>query len=412
MKALVIVCAFIMGCASAHKNLQELDVSRAMIPMEAAETIVTIDGPSGKGGGAVVGGAKGAGVGVGTAAVVCIASGPMYPFCLAGGSMLFGGVGTFLGAGYGAATAEYSDKVKEKQAMLIDALMALEANQNLAPLVYKKSLESTTLKLSPKDKTSLTADPEWTLRIALDEFSTDGSGPDGPYSLLLSARVEIIRPGENKPAYSKAYQANSPVPMITAKWRANNDEPVRSALNDLLATLATEISNDLKPIQLRLGKPVEDYKVHLQPVSTEMKTELIPVIETSQSPSPVKKGTYNPNQNNLFDTTTGVNWIIVDSNPVDLSTANTICASLETGDKKRYKVPSLLEFEDLWEKYKNNEHIRIFKKREYCTDGKHNFTRSAYVQTFSFASGSEGLPSQLNAAYLTCVSKKKDGVNK
>jgi hypothetical protein len=76
--------------------------------------------------------------------------------------------------------------------------------------------------------------------------------------------------------------------------------------------------------------------------------------------------------------------------------------TIVAGDKRKYRVPSLNEFEVLWKKYKNDEHIGVFKKREYCTDGKHISSKSAYTQTFSFESGNSG---QLYASYLTCVGK-------
>ena len=142
-----------------------------------------------------------------------------------------------------------------------------------------------------------------------------------------------------------------------------------------------------------------------KPQTADAKTEPGTVIESkdSQSSYPAGKEPGDNRQPTLFDTRTGMSWIIVSSGPVDLTTAKSICASLETGDKKKYRVPSLREFEELWNRYQNDERISIFKKREYITDSKNLFGTITYPQTFSFVSGNPGKPGQLNAAYLTCV---------
>lgn len=426
MRFLAGLCILVLvGCTSVPKSPQELKISRVSILAGDNETKVEIAGLPGKGTGAAIGGGAGAGVGAGVglglAPVLCAGTGMAYPGCVGFYLLLATGSGVAAGSGIGAVTTESASVVQTKRGMLSEALIALDASQNLAPLVYKNSLEPSTVTASPNDKAAATTDPEWTLRITLDEFATVGSGPDKPYSLQLSASIEIRRIVDQESVFRKDYQANSPLPMTTAEWRANDDEPVFLALDGLLATLATEISNDLKPIQLSLDQPMESYKVHVMPVATEVQEESVaaltneagmkagsvgvPQSQTVNGLPLVEKETSNPDESRLFDTTTGLNWIIVPTNPVDLSSANIICASLETGDDRKYRVPSLREFKDLWKKYKNDERIRIFKKREYCTDGKHNLQRTAYVRTFSFSSGSEGSPSQIRAADLTCVSK-------
>jgi hypothetical protein len=288
--------------------------------------------------------------------------------------------------------------------MLTEGLNSLDANKYLATLVYKKSLESLALQPSQADSASTAANHEWTLSIGLDKFATVGSGPDTPYSLQLSARIEAIRLGDKEPAFIKEYQATSPIKKTTAEWRANADEPVRSALDGMLAALATDISNDLRPIQLSLDQPLEDYRVSVEPMATEMKTLPGAVLksEVNQSPSLAQEETSNPEQNNLFDPISSLKWVVVDSSPVDLRTANNICKTLDVGDKRIYRVPSLKEFEDLWKRYKNDERIHIFKKREFSTDGREFLSKSAYTRTFSFMNGNSG---QLYAAYLTCVGK-------
>jgi hypothetical protein len=408
-----------MGCTSVPKTPQELKISRASIVAGDNETKVDIDGWPDKTAGAVVGGAKGAGIGVGSAAVLCLAAGPMYPVCIIGAIPL-GTLGATVGTVAGAVTTESADSVEIKRSMLTEELSSLDANKYLATLVYKKSLESLALQPSQADSASTAANPEWTLRIGLDEFATVGSGPDTPYSLQLSARIEAIRLGDKESAFIKEYQATSPIQKTTAEWRVNNVELVWSALDGLLSTLATDITNDWMPIQLSLDKTLEDYNVPVKPKTIEMRAEPVAALtsdtspktgpgaslesETVQSPPHTQDETSNPDQSYLFDPVTRLNWTVVASGPVDLGTANSVCGSLETGDKKN-RVPSLREFEELWKRYKNDECISIFKKREYITDSKNLFGRVTYPQTFSFTSGTPGQPSQLRAAYLTCVSQ-------
>ena len=285
MRAIVLLCVFVLGCTGVPMTPQKLNINRAKIPVEADKTKVTIDGPSGKGGAAVEGAALGGGYGVGTAAVGCIPTGPLYPFCFAIISIVAGSSLALTGAVIEAVQAEDSDRVDEKQAMLTGALITLEASQNLAPLVYRKSLESPAVNPFQGDRASDAADSEWVLRIALQEFATIGSGSDRPYWLKLSARVEIMRMGGKEPVFIKGYQTKSPLQMTTTEWRGNNDELVRSALDDMLTTLATDIANDLLPMQLSLAQPLEDYKVSVEPLAEESKTK----------PDVIPKG--NPDRN-------------------------------------------------------------------------------------------------------------------
>lgn len=273
MRALVLLCVFVLGCTGVPMTPQKLHINRAKIPVEADRTKVTIDGPSGKGGAAVEGAALGGGYGVGTAAVGCIPTGPLYPFCFAVISIVAGSSLALTGAAIEAVQAEDSDRVDEKQAMLTEALISLDASQNLAPLVYKKSLDSPAVNPLQGDRASDATGPEWTLRIMLQEFATIGSGSDRPYWLTLSARVVIQRLGDKEPVFIKGYQARSSLQMTTAEWRANNDEPVRSALDGMLATLAIDISNDLLPIPLSLDQPLENYKVSVESLAEESKTK-------------------------------------------------------------------------------------------------------------------------------------------
>lgn len=420
--SLVVASILTTGCAGAPKSPQQadlsragaitedcqLDLSRAMAIAGDNDTVVMVEGIPGKGRGAATGGAIGAGAGLFLGTLTCVATGPfLFAPCMGivvPSTTAAGAVGGALG---GVQISESADDMAAKRGMLTEALRDPIASQRLVNLVVQQRLEVVAVAPQSMEKTQTTTVPEGILRIALSELATVGSGPDIPYLLQASATLEVVRTGEGSPCFVKNFQVLSPMKMSTEEWRANGDEPVRSALDGMLATLATYISNDLMPIQLELDRPLEDYKVSVELVATEMKTEPVAVLtsEANQSPSLVDKKISKPDQARLFDPTTGMNWVVFDSSPVDLSTANINCASLQTGDKKKHRVPSLREFEELWSKYKNDERISMFKKREYITDSKNLFGSITYPQTFSFVFGTPGQPGQLRAAYLTCVSR-------
>ena len=420
--SLVVVSALVVGCAGAPKSPQQsdlshveaitedcqLDLSRAMAITGDSDTVVMVEGSSGKGGGAAAGGAVSGGTALAIGTLSCVATGPIFFIPCLGivlpGTTAAAAVG---GAAYGAINSESADGVETKRNMLTEALRNPIASQRLVNLVEKKRLEAVAIVPPSMEKTLTITVPEWTLRIAMTELATVGSGPDTPYLLQASANLEVVRTGEVSPCFVKDFQALSPMKLSTEEWRAKEDEPVRSALDDMLATLATDISNDLMQIQLSLNRPLEDYKVSVEPMATGMKTEpvAVPTSEVNQSLSLIEKEASKPDQARLLDPMTGMNWVVVPSSPVDLSTANINCASLETGDKKKYRIPSLREFEEVWKRYKDDERLSVFKKREYIADSKNLFGSTAYPQTFSFASGNPGQTGQLRAAYSTCVSR-------
>ena len=165
---------------------------------------------------------------------------------------------------------------------------------------------------------------------------------------------------------------------------------------------------DLLPNQMSNEHQLEIHPLYAKNKPKGTKSASTSLLDSKQisGPTVLQSGNNNNENFTLFDPTTGMNWVVVDSSPVDLSTANNICKTLDAGDKRKYRVPSLREFEELWKRYKNDERISVFKKREYITDSKNiSFGSANYPQTFSFASGTPGQPYQLRAAYLTCVSQ-------
>ena len=412
--SLVVASVLTTGCAGAPKSPQQSDLSRAAVITGDCQldfsraraiagdndTVVMVDGYSG----AVAGGVKGAGIGLFGGTLTCAATGFLFAPCMGILVPITTASGAMGGAAGGALNSESADDMAAKRGMLTEALNALVANQRLVSLVEQKMLGAEAVESPAMEKTQITTVPEWTLRTALTELATVGSGPDKRYLLQASATLEVVRAGEGSPCFVKNYRALSPVKMSTTAWRANHNVLARTTLDDLLAKLATDMLNDLSPIQLSPDKTLVDYMVLEKPTDADSVTKQISVIssEEKQDSNSAAKESDSDSPSHLFDPTTGTNWVVVDSSPVDLSTANNICKTLDTGDKRKYRVPSLREFEELWERYKNDQSISIFKRREYSAESKDESPRlpPGYTKTFSFASGNSG---QLYAAYLTCV---------
>lgn len=383
---LVVACALFSGCASAPKVPKEFDVNRATVVAGAEDPSIVIDGVSGKGRGAATGGAIGAGTGLFLGTLTCVATGPfLFAPCMGIVVPSTTAAGAVGGAAGGALISESADDMAAKRGMLTEALNAPGANQRLVSLVEQKRLGAEAAASPAMEQVQTTAEPEWTLRIAMTELATVGSGSNAPYSLQATANLEMVRAGDAQPTFVKDFQAVSPMKMSTAEWRANNDEPVRTALDGLLAELATDMLNNLLPVERRV--PAGDASKGLK----------------APEASDAKGNKYSSNPPNLFDAKTGINWLVVPTSPVNFGTAKKMCGALDTGDAPKYRLPTLQEFEQLWKRYKGDGQITIFNKKEYNTGDEGSFNRAGYTKTFSFDSGSSGI---LYAAYLACVSKE------
>lgn len=406
MRAVIFLCVLLMGCATppSPATPPNFDFTRATIVAGDKDPEVDIDGLSGKESGAAVGGASGAGIGVGYAAIACLPAVMFYGACLAAAVPIMGGIGAAGGAAVGVAATQSAASVEEKREMLNEALVAIDARNYLATLIQKQIQEGNIAVPVVSNTGSASIPPDWTLRIALSEVSTDGSGEETAYFLKASAALEVMQTGQEEPLTRKEYHTQTRDRKTTAEWLANEDEPVPTVIEYLLTTLASDMLNDLLPNQMSNENQREVHPLYAKnyPKETTPASTSPPDSKQTNKSTVLQVAKHNNGNLTMFDTTTGMNWVVVDSSPVDLSTANNICKTLDAGDKRKYRVPSLNEFEELWKNYKNDEHIGVFKKREYGTDSKHISFKSAYTQTFSFESGHTG---QLYAAYITCVGK-------
>ena len=241
---LVMISTFVVGCASTPKMPREFDPVYATIVTGVEETKVVIGGPSGKGSGAAKGAAVGGGSCLGLGVLLCLPAGPFIPFCLAV-VMPASAVSAAGGAVVGAVTSESADKVEVKRNMLTDSLNALGASQRLASLLKQQLPEAMSGSPSSEEKLPTSQDAEWIMQILLTQVATVGSGPKVPYLLQVSARLEVKRASDTELVFVKDYQALSSLKMSTPEWRANDDEPIRTALDDLMARLATDMLSDV-----------------------------------------------------------------------------------------------------------------------------------------------------------------------
>lgn len=375
-----------VGCVNAQNASKELPLNRATIVAGSDEPIVRIEGLPSKASGAAIGSALGAGAGAGVGIISCIGAGFLFPACI--GIVVPTTMAAFaVGGGvYGAVATQSTDDVEARRKMLTDVLGKFDSSQRLAALVQQKTIESLSGERINEEKVPNSAESGWTVQIVMSELATIGTGTDSPYALKASARVEVSSSAHGKPLLVKDFRARSLSKLSTAEWRANSDEQVETALEYLLSELANDIFNDLMSVeQHRKGvtyysKPLKDSDVF------DSKGD----------------NSHNDITSSLFDDKTGIDWRIIASGPVDLGTAQIMCGSLTTDDSKKYRVPSLQEFEQLWKEYRDDGRTKIFNQKEYITSDKDSLTRFGYGKTFSFQDGASG---NLLAAYLACVSK-------
>ena len=384
--SLALASVLAVGCASTQKTPKELSPGRAAIVAGSDEPIAIVDGLPGKGSGAAIGGAVGAGTGLGVGIISCIGTGLLFPACIGvvvPATMVAFAVG---GGVYGAVTTQSTDDVEAKRNMLTDVLGEIAGSQRLAALVKQKAIEHSSVTQINEEEDLTSAGSGWTIQIVMRELATIGTGPDTPYALKASARVETSSPGKDRPVLVKNFQARSPSKLATAEWRANDDEQLDTAMEYLLSELANDIFNDLISVETHRAEVTDYSKPLTGPGALNEKGD----------------NHHNDRTSSLFDGRSGLDWRIVATGPVDLNTAQTMCKSLATDGSPKYRVPSLGEFEQLWEQYKEDGRTKIFNQKEYTTSDKDTLSRFGYSKTFSFQDGTAG---NLPAAYLACVSQ-------
>ena len=234
------------GCAGNPRLPSDLDLSQASIAAGAAETTLSLAGPSGKGVGAGKGAVKGGGIGLLIGGLACMGTGFLAPMCLAAVVPTTTAVGAVSGAVRGAVIAESAEDVDAKRNMLQAELEAPATRTRLVTQLQQKSRAALAVELPLADPDAAAAKPEWTLQVTVTELSTVGSRAGLPYGLHTWASLEVARAGETQPVFVKYYRAYSSEKYTTLEWQSNDAEPVRIALDRMSAALATKMVSDLK----------------------------------------------------------------------------------------------------------------------------------------------------------------------
>ncbi len=265
--SLVVVSALAAGCARTPPIPPNFDFVRATIVAGDKSPEVDIDGLSGKGSGAAVGGASGAGAGVVYAAIGCLPAAMFYGACLAAAVPLLGGIGAVGGATVGAVVTQSTASVEEKREMLNEALAAIDARNYLATLIREQVQEGNSAVPLVSNTGSAPVPPDWTMRIALNEVSTDTQGGSGnPYYLLASASLEVMQTGQVEPASRKEYHAQTKEKKTTDEWLSNEEEPVPTVIEYLLTALVSDMLKDVLPNQMSQG-----YQREVRPLYAKLK---------------------------------------------------------------------------------------------------------------------------------------------
>jgi hypothetical protein len=242
---LAIVCALATGCAATPRLPADFDIAAATIGADTAEPALVIDGPAGKGSGAAAGAAKGGGAGFLIGGLACMGAGPLAPLCL--GLVVPTGmaVGAVSGAVVGAVRSDSAENVQAKRALLAALLRAPATDRGLAARMQQQLRDTLAAATPPGNTSAPVAQPEWALKIVMTELGTVGTGPDAPYALQATARLDALRASAAQPVFVKHYQASSALQLTTAGWSANDAQPALDALNGMLATLVTQMAGDM-----------------------------------------------------------------------------------------------------------------------------------------------------------------------
>jgi hypothetical protein len=242
---LTLAAALTSGCASDPRLPAAFDWTEAAILADAAEPDVVVDGPAGKGSGAGAGAAKGGGAGFLIGGLACMGAGPLAPLCLGALVPASTAIGAVGGAVAGALRADSAENVEAKRVLLRAALADQTERAKLAAQVQRQLRAAHAADLAGTDGGSTPPARPWTLRVAFTEWATVGAGPDAPYALQASARLDAQRAGDSAPVFVKHYRALSPLSMSTAQWQAQDALAARAALDALLTDLAAQMVGDL-----------------------------------------------------------------------------------------------------------------------------------------------------------------------
>ncbi len=252
------------GCTRAPRVLpEEFDLGQARIDAVADAPPQASPGARGKVAGALGGSAAGAAVGaVGVgmvAALPCFFLGPYAPACFAAvlPAAATGAVaGGAVGAVHGASTADSADTPEQsaaKREMIDVALARLTVQELLIDRFQRRANESTAITLPVVDPNAQDVPARWRIAIDTINIAPDLADSEGAYALWASASLAVKEANSGATAFQKNYQALSPEMRTTAEWGQDNAFAARTALDNLINTLAEQMYSNLSREDLTQG---------------------------------------------------------------------------------------------------------------------------------------------------------------
>lgn len=249
--ALALACTLLAGCAAAPQLPAEFELRQASAVADTAPPELSLEGPQSKASGAAKGAAKGGSVGFMIGGVACMGTGLLAPLCLAAVVPASLGIGAVTGAVVGAVTAASAQATHDKRQLLSAELAQWQMRTPLAGAVQHQSGLAVAPATGADAGTKPVNPTKWQVKIALTELATVGGGPDKPFAVQASARLQLQRAGVPQPQMVKHYQALSATRMTTAEWGANEAAPLRTMLDELQQGLVAQMVSDLTGLAAR-----------------------------------------------------------------------------------------------------------------------------------------------------------------
>ena len=242
-----LACALIGGCVTAPPP-HNLDLRGMRIVAIAAPPTVDVNGlPGGKAAGAAVGAGTGSGAGVLAGVGVCIATGPLFPLCIAAVVPTTMVVGTATGLVVGAVRTESSAAIAAKTAALKAELLATPFQILLAEELGTRLRSDHRLDVSspsvvearpvPLGIDAPTADAPLELLVGVREIGTEGKRT---FALRLVTDM-VLRRGPSDVVWRTAREVQSDTELTLDHWTASDSKALHGVLDACIRTAARRL---------------------------------------------------------------------------------------------------------------------------------------------------------------------------
>jgi hypothetical protein len=244
--AMATVCALGAGCASGPPP-RDLDLRGArIVPMATMPTLDVNGLPGGKPMGAAVGAGTGSGAGVVVGVVGCLATGPLFPLCVAAFVPTAAAVGAATGAVVGAVRTDSSEALELKAKVLKDEMVASSYQTLLAQKLQERlhddyPLDGPATDSAAGDAVTGSGDRPWTIEVGVVEVGTEGKNE---FALRLVTRL-TLRHGSAAAVWQTAKEVQSDTELTTSQWIASDSKALRGVLDRCIRRAAHQLVTDL-----------------------------------------------------------------------------------------------------------------------------------------------------------------------